>query len=91
MIALYHCPTDSVCSLTGFVLGRVDLQEMCEFSRGPRTILNDQECNWAPAPGQVPQSVMFPTEKSLRRGCGGAVQQAELGNLPQHWKIAETL
>ena len=78
MIALYHCPTDPVCSLTGFVLVKVDLPEMCEFSRGPSTILNDQECHWAPVPGQVPQSVMFPTKTSLRRGCSGAVQRAEL-------------
>lgn len=52
MIVLHHCPTDSVCTLTEFVLGKVDLQEMCEFSRDPRTILNDQECHWALVPGK---------------------------------------
>lgn len=55
LVALHHCPTDSVCSLTGFALGKAHLPEMCEFARGPRTILDDQECNWVPVPGQVLQ------------------------------------
>lgn len=77
MVSLYHCPTDSVCSLTGFVLGKAHLPETCAFARGPRTILDDQECNCVPVPGQVLQLVMSPRKMSLRRGCGGAVQRAE--------------
>lgn len=77
MIALHHCLTDSVCSLTDFVLGKAHLSEMCEFARGPRTILHDQECNWAPGPGQALYLVMPLREVSLRRGCGGTVQRDE--------------
>lgn len=51
MIGLHHCPTDSVCPLAGFVLGKAHLPEMCEFAGDLRTILHDQECSWAPGPG----------------------------------------
>lgn len=77
MVALHHCPTDSVCSLTDFVLGKAHLPEMCEFAKGPTTILHEQECKWAPGPGQVLQLVMSPGKMSLIRGCGGSVQWAE--------------
>lgn len=77
--------------LTGFVLGKAHLPEMCAFARGPRTILDDQECNCVPVPGQVLQLVMSPRKMSLRRGCGGAVQRAEPWNLSQHCNIAKIL
>lgn len=88
MIALHH---DSVCCLTGFVLRKAHLPEMCEFAKGPRTILVDQGCDWAPGPGQVLHLVMWPRKMSLRKGCGGTVQWAEPWNLSQHWNITKIL
>lgn len=91
MSALHHCPTDSVCSLTGFGLGKAHLPEMCEFARSPRTILHDHECNWAPGPGHVLQLVMSPRKMSLRQRCGGTVQWAESWNISQRGNIAKIL